>query len=361
MREREQSIMVGLFMLAGLACLAVLLFWFAEAQWLFGRQAYDVQIHFNELSGISEGTEVRMAIGRVGLISELHFADPRNPGLGVVAIAEIDRGTQIPQGTIAVALPVALGFGRGEVRLNPPPTAKAMVPEDGTGKISGQLAGPLDAILPPDAIETLQQSAHSIARFADALVPVADDLHELLAPRSVARVDQAPPGEVPWLANLSTVVQRFDTLLKHANEVIGNPTTKDQLRETVANVHQMSEDGKVAFAQMKDFSGGLNDGLAEARTMVTHLDGAVGRTEERFQELMRSAMTDLETLGRMIANLESASHDLAEGNGTAGKFLRDPKLYEEMLLTFQRLNDSVDKLSALLEEWKRSGVKFKGL
>lgn len=352
--------MVGLFMLAGLASLAVLLFWFAEAEFLFGRASYDVRIHFAELSGISEGTDVRMAIGRVGAIRELRFIDPANPGKGVEAIAEIERGTQIPRGTIAVAQAVAMGLGRGEVRLEPPPTTSGMIAEDGSGLISGKLAGPLDAVMPPDVIDTLEQTAHSIARFADALTPAADDLHDLLRQRTLDSVDRPAPGTVPSLGNVSTAVQRFDALLKHANEVLGDPATRSRLRETVANMHQMSEDGKVAFAQLKDFSGELNEGVKDARKLVTNLDDAVARTEQRFNDLLRTAMTDLETIGRMMAHLESASRDLAEGDGTAGRFLRDPKLYEEMLLTFQRLNKSVDDLSALLEEWKRSGIRLKG-
>lgn len=361
MRERQQSIMVGLFMLAGLAALAVMLFWFAETQWLFGKRAYAVTIHFDELSGVSEGTELRMAIGRVGLVRTLRFADPANPGLGVVVEAEVDQGTKIPQNTEAIAHPVAMGFGRGEIRLYPPPVVTEMIPEDGTGRLNGRLAGPLDAIVPPEMVDTLAQAASSFARFADAAVPVAADLDELLRPRTLDSVDEPPPGGVPMLANLSTVVQRFDALLRHANDVLGEPLTKSRLRDAVANVHQMSEDGKVAFAQMKDFSGELTEGAKEARQLVSNLDGAVGRTEQRFEQLLRTATADMEALGRMIAHLESAGQDLAEGGGTAGRFLRDPKLYEEMLLTFQRLNKSVDDLSALLEEWKRSGVRLKGL
>jgi ABC-type transporter Mla subunit MlaD len=359
MEERKQSVMVGLFMLAGLACLAILLFWFAEAPGLFGQRSYPLEMHFDELQGIQEGSEVRMAIGRVGVVKKMRFADPANPGQGVIVVADIDWNVGIPVNTLAVAHPVAMGFGRGEIRLHPPLSVTGTVPRDGTGRITGRLAGPLDTVIQPEVVDTLQKAADAIARFADALTPVARDLDELFRPRSLESVDRPPPGGEALMANLSTVVQRFDTVLKHVNTVIGDPVTKSQIREAIANLHQMSEDGKVTFHDLKEFSGELNVGVGEARTLVADMGASVDRTEQRVAGLLRSATDDLDSLGRVLNNLEIASAALAAGDGTAGRMLRDPKLYEEMLLTFQRLTVTVDQLKAVLEQWEEKGVKMR--
>jgi len=359
MKERTLSIWVGLFMLGGLASLAVLIFWFAEAQWLFGRRSYELHIRFEQLQGVQEGTEIRMAIGRVGVVRQMRFHDPANPGQGVIVVADIDREVSVPVNTEAVAHPVAMGFGRGEIRLQPPTAVTALVPTDGTGLISGRLAGPLDSVIQPEVVTSLRQAAEALARFSDSLTPVAHDLHELFRPRPLEMVDAPPPGAAALVGNISTAVQRFDALLKHANVVLGDPTSQSQIREAVANFHRMTEDGKVSFGQLKDFSTELNAGVKEARTLITNMDGAVGRTEQRFAGLLRSVTEDAESLGRSLSYLEVASRDLAAGKGTAGRVLRDPKLYEEMLLTFQRLTVAIDQLSTLLQEWEKKGVRLK--
>lgn len=359
MEERKQSILVGLFMLAGLACLATLVFWFAEAPGLFGQRSYALQIHFDRLQGVQAGTEIRMAIGRVGLVKDLRFADPQNPGRGVVVVADIDWDVGMPVDTEAVAHPVAMGFGRGEIRLNPPLAVTAMVPKDGKGRIAGRLAGPLDTVIQPEVVDTLRQAADAIARFADALTPVAHDLDELFRPRALEDVDRPAPGAPALVANLSTVVQRFDALLKHTNVILGDPTTQSQIRETVANLHRMSADGEAAMKELRDFSAEINAGVKDARGLVADMGASLDRTEQRFAGLLRSAADDLESLGRVLTNLERASEDFAAGDGTVGRMLRDPKLYEEMLLTFQRLSITVDEVKALLKQWEQKGVKLK--
>lgn len=360
MRERQQAMWVGLFMLAGAAALVLLLFWFAEAQFLFGKHSYPVDIHFTELTGIQQGTEVRMSIGRIGLVRELRFADAEDPGQGVVVVVDIDRGVKIPVNAEAVAQPAALAFGRGEIQVYPPVVFSGNLPEDGTGRMNGRLAGPLDSIVQPEIVATLQSAADAIARLADAGVPVAYDLDELLQARSLQMIDEPGPGEYPMLANASSVMQRFDQLLKHTNEVIGDPRTKSQLRDTVANVHQMSEDGKLAAAELREGLAKLNEAATDVRELVATSKDAVANTELRLERFMQKATTSLETLGQAMSNLELATRQLSQGDGTAGRLLRDPKLYDEMLLTFQRMSSAVEEMQSLLEKWKREGMKIKG-
>ena len=56
----------------------------------------------------------------------------------------------------------------------------------------------------------------------------------------------------------------------------------------------------------------------------------------------------LDAASELVDNLNRVSRDLAEGEGTAGLFLRDERLYEALLLSVQRITDAVDTLRRIL-------------
>ena len=52
----------------------------------------------------------------------------------------------------------------------------------------------------------------------------------------------------------------------------------------------------------------------------------------------------------------SASRDLAEGDGTMGMLLRDPKFHEALLLTTERLGEAARELQVLVKQWQDKGL-----
>ena len=103
----------------------------------------------------------------------------------------------------------------------------------------------IESLLPQDIRFTFESDAQ-VGEAAEALTPVLTDMHDL--PRDAAsEVDRigGPQG------NLASAVARIDAAAKHLNEVLGDPAVKSQLRETIANAHKMSEDGKVFTANLR--------------------------------------------------------------------------------------------------------------
>ena len=55
----------------------------------------------------------------------------------------------------------------------------------------------------------------------------------------------------------------------------------------------------------------------------------------------------------------SAGRDLAEGQGTLGLMLRDPKFYEELFLTVERLAAAAQDLQVTVRQWRDAGFPVK--
>jgi len=61
-----------------------------------------------------------------------------------------------------------------------------------------------------------------------------------------------------------------------------------------------------------------------------------------------------------MSNLDKASQALAEGEGTVGMLLHDPRLYEAALLSIERITDALDRVRRILDRWEHQGyIEFK--
>ena len=63
---------------------------------------------------------------------------------------------------------------------------------------------------------------------------------------------------------------------------------------------------------------------------------------------------------RGLENLGKVSEGLAQGEGTMGMLLRDPKLYDEMVFTIRKLKEAVGDIQALVQKLQEKGLWAKG-
>lgn len=351
MKEMKRNIMVGGFMLAGLAVLGLLMVMFGETpEWLGGAE-YKIEISVKHLRGAAEGTPVRLNGVEIGRVGTLRFEDPARPDKGVSIVALIKNKYIVPRYARAFIYESELGIGRGRVEL--------IVPEDGGGEplpqeggsIPGEMESTLRKIIPESLVFSLEKTIIQIGNFAGELTPVATDLHHLFKSTPVDLVDH--PEEAKRLtANLSTAVQRFDRMLRHFNEVLGDPEVNSGLREAVVNLHHMSDDGRLAFQDLRQTTAGLRESTAR---ITANLEAATADARRHIDQIGQKAIPLLENLAHLTSNLHRASVDLADGQGSAGKFLRDDRLYERLVLFTERFTDLVDIVRRIASKTERQG------
>jgi ABC-type transporter Mla subunit MlaD len=355
--------MVGLFLVGGLAGLTWLIIKFGEAPtWLVGGKTYPVPVYFANVSGVIEGDPVYMKGVRIGNVSKIGFRDEEHPEQGVVVGLDIQQRWRVPRtAQVAVEL-AAIGFARPIVRVIVPsgPSA-ATLPTDGSVPLMGETISAFDALFPPEVVNNLQKAASQIGNLAEALTPVARDLHELFQPRDVDLVDNPKVGAQKLSANLHTAVQRLDTGLKHFNEVIGDPNVRSDLRISIQNFKTISEQGKAIMEDMKKVATQARFVAEDAKDLTGKLGKTVDNANSQLDKVARVIIDDAEKLGRFFDQLEVAGRNMAEGKGSAGKFLNDPELYDAMVITMKRLQLAIEDMNNLVKQWQREGMNVKGV
>lgn len=85
------------------------------------------------------------------------------------------------------------------------------------------------------------------------------------------------------------------------------------------------------------------------------LAGTVGRINVLTDRLIETS----ERAGRLVDTMNQMASRISEGQGTAGKILTDPKLYNALVDSSVQLGELIKDLRALAETWKKEGMGVK--
>ncbi len=126
--KRKVDIVVGVFLIIGLACLAYLSITFGEVDFL-GRDQYDVTAVFSDVSGLQVNTGVEMSGVKIGRVVEIELKDYR-----AHVRMRIDNDVDLPDpGTEARIVTEGL-LGERYIAITPG-HGRDDIPKDGTGEI----------------------------------------------------------------------------------------------------------------------------------------------------------------------------------------------------------------------------------
>lgn len=358
MENSARNIMVGLFVVAGLAALATLIVLFGQGPGWFRGNTYDLTIQFDSVAGIREGTPVTALGKRIGHVRSVEFADAVDVRSGVRVVAAIDGVYRLPIGSSAETVEAGLlGGGRPPIRIVMPPVTRgtdvAILDPGSSPVIRGRTKTGLDALLPPEIVAEIRGTAGSARDFLTLAQPVLRDLHEMLKTRSPSEVDQldGPQG------NLSSAMARLDQAVKHFNTVVGDPQQQSEIRRVLAGAAKITDEGQ-------EIAANLNRATEKAVGLVERSDLFVRRATETLDrldtqgsDLINELREASRSANRVLTELSVAAATLNREDGTAGLFLRDPRLYESATLTLERLTALIDEATLLVKQWQDGEVR----
>jgi hypothetical protein len=289
---------------------------------------------------------------------DIRMVDRKQPSEGVKVQLQIDPKFSIPRGYQAVVETPLMGQPTINIIPNiiPPAQALEFIPKDGTGEIHGVVKGALESVIDPAFMAAIEKTTTQIGTLAEALTPAAKAVQNLLEQRTVSEVDKSAGTPQQLTANLYTAVERLHLVLKHIDQVLGDPAVQSNLKDTLANFKTASEDVRSAVASFKVFSDEAQKTAASAHQVVTKVDATVDVTRGYIDDLGRKLVDNTDQLSRLLGYLNTAGRQVAEGQGTVGMMLRDPKFYDELMLTVQRLGEAAAELQVLVKQWQKQGI-----
>ncbi|GAJ05357.1 unnamed protein product, partial [marine sediment metagenome] len=237
-----RNIIVGFFVLLGLAVLAYLIVKFQSTVGLFtGRGDYYIEIQADQTAAVLPGQAIHLNGKPVGHIRSVDLAeDPRH---GVTIIAAIDQRYSIPEDVEVVSIYQGqIGPPYIEIRALPKHSAVMMK------KTPGQVVATLRARIPPSPFSEISSLAvelkPALKELAPALVKIgalADNLSAILVgPEADQTVPSVEPGAPPL--DLRSLAEQFSQTLDNLNAFVGDEENRENFKQSLVNLRQAGQD-----------------------------------------------------------------------------------------------------------------------
>lgn len=276
--KRRDEVLVGIIVTAGLIIAIAGTVWLSQGGL---ERGYPLYARFAWGEGLKRGQPVLLSGVTAGYVDQVEFI----PTGGVMATLRMTGGYRVPKGTKATIIPAGF-FGDKAV---------ALVPER------------------PNPITYNE---------GDTL-PVGPN----------------PPGVEQLAARADTIASSISTITRELERELVLGRGLANLRSTLAGTDRLvAQLSRVVEAQSRQ----LDVTMASLRSAAGAVDGAkIDSTLRNLQAASANSVELTAELSRTSAQLSSVLAKLEGGQGTAGKLLNDPALYDDL----RRLLARVDSLT----------------
>jgi len=314
MNERGRNLIVGSTVMAGLVGFIFLLLVFGYLPRLL-QTGYHVEIELEDAASVNPGSRVDLAGIDVGEVESIAFRQPFDGG--VLVKARIKDDIDIPASAVVVVQKELLG-GSSTLKFVVEGNGEAIsdfLSRDGTARVLGG-PGALD-----NAFGGFQQMGQDFARLSNEWSGVGAKLNAFLG-------GQADPNAAGPMGGVMRVITRLEARLTEIESVVAG-------MDSFVNDTQLREDISAAGANARKLTAEASEGLAEVKARTLAAVGEMSKVLVEAQEAMAKVNT---------------------GEGTMGKTLNDPALYDNLNDAAVRMGTALDDLSLLLDKWKAEGV-----
>lgn len=180
------------------------------------------------------------------------------------------------------------------------------------------------------------------ATYAPDISSLADDVRER---QLIEHMDQA-------VVAIRSQVLHTGELIDSVRKLIDDPKLHDDIEVTASNVRQASEMAKEIAQNGQKISGDLNKVVAEAQ-------GTVIDTRGHINQLAGTVNQQMDRVAATLQRLDSVATKVDKGDGSAGKFINDPRLYESLADTAAELHAATQDLRRLVRQWEEEGLPVK--
>lgn len=357
-------------MLAAFAMLGVMVLLFAGVPGMF-QSGYELHILTDAAHDVRAGDSLNLAGKQVGRITSVDYTD-NDPRKGVTIKAKVGKDIRIPSNIKVVIFENALGRG-AYVELKPEGeiTGDPFLPNDRATVLKGEATK--SGLVPQellDAAKGISKMGDSVSRLAASLegffapppTPPATATATGTAPSTATQTstDQAaPPAPGPQGANLHLIFAKLDTALSSWNAVLGDLENQQNIKKTLANLAKATDSAVTAMDSLKQFAAEATKIAGETGKVVTAAGNLTTQAGADMHNLTTKLIEDAEKVSVLMTTLNNAAMKIDKGEGTMGKLINDPALYN----TLVDMGKSIDQLSKnfdeLIKQWRQRGIEMK--
>lgn len=372
--KKEKTIRVGLLVSGSMVVLMTFLFFIGSEKKIFARKnEYNVQLE--NVSGLAEGNPVRMSGVTIGVIYDIFLPhDPKLRNVRIQLMVDRKYGDRIRSDSRARLKKLGLLTGDTYIEITP-----------GSLRFDVMEAG---ATIPAQKQTNVDQLISSGEDLVDNLVQISYSMKNILSRVDrgeglLGEVTSSPETKQRLTDTLLTTLNKVNTALKHIESghgVVGRMIYDDaygeQLTASISGAAQSLH--TVASSVQRSFESGqgtipalLND--PEGRKRVIELVENLRITSANLATFSATLQTGPGLLPRLISDKQYGDQALNEfkgllqqlnatvekinsGEGTAGKILADPSVYESINDILIGINES-KLLRWLIRNRQQTGIE----
>lgn len=341
MTEASRNLAVGITAILGMLGLIFLLVLFGYLpSWM--ERGYPVMVESPNAGGVHPGSRVLFGGIDIGVVESVQRIAPM--GERVRITVQIQPDEPLPEGVTArIKTPSMLG-GSPQVHFivedeahltgNPLPTDGSAVVMGRPGTIFDDVTTELAEML-DGPMGTIERVADNFEALSSEWTAVGRNVRTLTNPD--VTTEKVDAGEA--VGNLATVLARTDQRMNELqgviaglDDIVGDEQVRDDLKTTIANARKMT--GKV---------------METVESLQADISGGV-------ESLTRNYVALADDLTNAVASMQKLVDNMNQGEGTFGRLLNDPGLYENLNDASERLKAALDELRLLVEKWKKEGL-----
>jgi phospholipid/cholesterol/gamma-HCH transport system substrate-binding protein len=327
MNDRVMQFRVGVMVLATAIIAGILIVLFGDLPSLV-QATYPLKMGFADARGVSDGTPVRKNGILVGRVSNVQL-DERG---GVLVVADIDSYVPVyrdEQPRIATTL-----LGDAEIQLV---AGRIAAPRQRVGTdeiLAGQVArDPFEvfATLEPkfgSTLDSLAEASESVSKLSnnlDRLFLSEDHTFERLVQKT------------------ETALDSFSTAMNNINDVMGDPNAREKLKATINEM-------PAVLADLRTSVQGIGTTLDSADRNLRNLEGLTRPLGERGEKMVSQLDSTIGRLDEVLSQAVTFTRALNESQGTLGRLVRDPLVYEELAQAAANVNRLTKELRPIVND-----------
>ncbi len=291
--ERRRNVVVGIFVIVAMCALVWLIFMFREFPTIISEaRSFQVFVQFPSAPGVDENTPIQFCGYQIGSVTKIKAPEK---------LTDLNTGREYHQTVVVLSI--------RKKYVNIPSNVEVKLMMRGLGSSYIELkVDPVKLPAPP----------------RDPNRPETEFLvDKMLLQGSTGMTSEFFPEESQ--EKFEELVDTMKDVLDNANDIIGDPNTKENLKEILANVSDATKQ--------------------------------VAETLEELQRFFVAGTEASEELSATVRELRQILEKVNSGEGTAGKLVGDARLYEGLVESTEQLQVVLQELKSLIDKVREKGLR----
>jgi ABC-type transporter Mla subunit MlaD len=306
--QKRHNLIVGAFVIIALCALGWLIFKFRDLPiWISELKSFKVIVQFQTAPGVQSDTPVRFCGYEIGRVTEV---------MAPQVLKDLNTELRYHQTIVVIMI--------DKQYVNIPSNVEVKLMSRGLGSSYIELK-----VDPAKPVEAIEEDKPKYLFDGIKLQGTRGMTSEFFPEESQKKFEQ--------------LVGSFTDLINNANDVLGDPANKENLKEILANLSDVTLEAKKTLLDFQELS--------------TAGTGALKNTDARVNELVASVVNTSEELGKTASELRIVLEKVNRGQGSASQILNNGKLYENLIEDTEQLQLLLQDFRSLIDKVNEDGLR----